>query len=218
MRPSTASARAAHCRTRRIRETLHDSIGHTLTATTIQAALAGDLVASDPDQARRAMDSIEETSRTALEDLDHMLGVLREGTPPREPHYTLADLEALLDRIRHAGVSVDARVTGDRGRVPAPVSREAYRIVQEGLTNAMRHPGPITVRIDVGPHRLDIELTNPIGTEGSRNATSPRGGRGLAGITERVHVLRGEVTAGPVTESADRHWRLAAWLPLESRP
>jgi signal transduction histidine kinase len=226
--PSTAERLAAvqqHAdqlahRNRLARE-LHDSIGHTLTATTIQAAVASTLVDSDPQRARHAMGSIEQASRTALEDLDHVLGVLREGTegtPSRQPQYTLADLDALLGRVRDAGTPVDAVVTGDADRVPAPVSREAYRIVQEGLTNAMRHPGPVTVRISVGPRRLDIELTNPIPADRPVDAAGRRGGRGLAGIAERVHVLRGEVTAGPVTDGADRSWRLTAWLPLRSTP
>jgi signal transduction histidine kinase len=98
------------------------------------------------------------------------------------------------------------------------VSREAYRIVQEGLTNAMRQPGPVTVRISAGPHRLEVELTNPIAPEARVDVLGRRGGRGLAGIAERVHVLRGEVTAGPVTGDTGRYWRLAAWLPLRSTP
>ncbi|MGA8117398.1 MAG: histidine kinase, partial [Actinocatenispora sp.] len=202
----------------RLARELHDSIGHTLTAATIQAAVASNLVDSDPERARRAMDSIEESSRAALEDLDHALGVLREGAAPREPQYSLVDLASLLDRVRHAGTPVDAEITGEPDRVPATVSREAYRIVQEGLTNAMRHPGPVTVRIGIGPDRLVVDLINPIGTEPSTDVDTRRGGRGLAGISERVHVLRGEVSAGPVAGDTGRHWRLTAWLPLRPTP
>ncbi|GAA4217227.1 sensor histidine kinase [Actinocatenispora rupis] len=205
--------RLAH-RNRLARE-LHDSIGHTLTASTIQAAVASNLIDSDPAAARRAMDGIEEASRTALEDLDHVLGVLRDGAAPtREPHRTLADVPALAARVRHAGTPVDVTMTGETAAVPATVSREAYRIVQEGVTNAMRHPGPVTVLVDAGPDRLEITVTNPLPAEAT---TSDRpGGRGLAGIAERVHVLRGEVTAGPVDDG--RYWRLAAWLPVRSAP
>jgi signal transduction histidine kinase len=200
----------------RLARDLHDSIGHTLTATTIQAAVAGTLVDSDPQRARQAMASIEEASRSALDDLDHVLGVLREGASPRQPQHTLADLQALLDRVRHAGTPVDAVVTGEPHRVPAPVSREAYRIVQEGLTNAMRHRGTVTLRISVGAHRLDLELTNPIAADAA--LPGGRGGRGLAGVAERVHVLRGEVAAGPISEGDGRYWKLAAWLPIRSTP
>jgi len=202
----------------RLARDLHDSIGHTLTATTIQAAVASTLIDSDPQRARQTLGSIEQASRTALEDLDHVLGVLREDgerVPSPRPQQTLVDLGALLQRVSDAGTPVDATVTGDLDRVPAPVSREAYRIVQEGLTNAMRHPGQVTVRINVGPDRLDIELTNPVATP---IATKRQGGRGLAGIAERVHVLRGEVSAGPADEDTGLTWRLAAWLPLRSTP
>jgi signal transduction histidine kinase len=199
----------------RLARELHDSIGHTLTAATIQAAVASRFVDSDPNRARHAMNSIEEASRTALEDLDHVLGVLRDGGTTREPRYTMDDLETLLDRVRHTGTTVDAVVAGEPDRVPAAVSSEAYRIVQEGLTNAMRHPGPITVRIDVSPDRLDIALTNPITADPS---AAGRGGRGLAGIAERVRVLRGGVTAGPVTDDTGRYWQLVAWLPLRPKP
>ncbi|MGC4807875.1 sensor histidine kinase [Micromonospora sp. DT233] len=226
--PSTAERLAAVQRhadrlahRNRLARDLHDSIGHTLTTTTIQAAVASTLVDSDPQRARHTLGSIEQASRSALEHLDHVLGVLREGaegTPSRQPQHTLADLDALLQRVRDAGRTIDAVVTGDPGQVPAPVSREAYRIVQEGLTNAMRHPGPVTVRISVGPRRLDIELTNPIPTDRPAETADRRGGRGLAGIAERVHGLRGEVTAGPVDDHAGRFWRLTAWLPLRSAP
>ncbi|HEY3501356.1 MAG TPA: histidine kinase [Actinocatenispora sp.] len=207
--------RLAH-RNRLARE-LHDSIGHTLTAATIQAAVASNLVDSDPVAARRAMDSIEEASRTALEDLDHVLGVLRDGDRPvREPERTLADLPALVARVHHAGTVVDVTVDEATAGVPATVSREAYRIVQEGLTNAMRHPGPVAVRVGLGPDRLEIDVTNPMPAE----APEPDrpGGRGLAGIAERVHVLRGEVTAGPIDGETGRCWRLAAWLPTGHVP
>ncbi|MER7003499.1 histidine kinase [Dactylosporangium sp. NPDC000555] len=202
----------------RLARELHDSIGHTLTAATIQAAVASKLVHSDPERARRAMDSIEEASRAALEDLDHVLGVLREGAPTREPQYTLADVPALLDRVRNAGSTVNAEFSGEQDRVPVAVSRETYRIVQEGLTNAMRHSGPITVRIAIGQDSVDIELTNPIAAAPARSTAGRSGGLGLAGIAERVQVLRGEVTAGPVAGDTGWYWRLAAWLPLRSTP
>ncbi|WP_432989335.1 sensor histidine kinase [Dactylosporangium sp. CA-233914] len=139
-----------------------------------------------------------------------MLGVLREGTASPDPPYTLADLRTLFHRVQRAGTVVDAVIIGAPDQVPAAVSREAYRIVQEGLTNAMRHPGPITVRVSVGSDRLEVELTNPIAS----GAVTERGGRGLTGIAERVHVLRGVVTAGPVTDDNGRRWRLVASLPL----
>jgi signal transduction histidine kinase len=200
-------------RRNRLARELHDSIGHTLTASTIQAAAAGRLMDTDPELARRALGSIEEASRTALADLDHVLGVLREGPAPREPAYTLADLDPLLSRVRHAGAEVDVEVTGDLHRVPATVSREAYRIVQEGLTNVLRHagPAPVTVRLAVGSDRLEVALTNPV----PAGTLSERPGRGLTGIAERVRMLRGDMAAGA---DPGGEWRLTAWLPLPSEP
>jgi signal transduction histidine kinase len=102
---------------------------------------------------------------------------------------------------------------GELGQVPPAVSREAYRIVQEGLTNALRHAGrvPVTLRLVVGAEHLELEMTNPLGTAPATPRT--RGGRGLPGIRERVTVLRGQLTAA----AADgREWRVAVSLPLRA--
>jgi signal transduction histidine kinase len=208
-------------RRNRLARELHDSIGHTLTASTIQAAAAARMLDTDPDMARRALGSIEEASRTALEDLDHVLGVLREGPPPRAPEHTLASIHALVDGVRNAGADVRLDITGDVTRVPATVSREAYRIVQEGLTNALRHAGPVpvTMRLTVRAERLEVELTNPLSSD-PEPARLDRQGHGLAGIAERVRLLRGEVSAGPVAgepgaaRAVASRWVLVAWMPL----
>lgn len=107
----------------RLAHELHDSIGHTLTTTTIQAAVAGEVLSADPVAARAALRSIEESSRAALEDLDYVLGVLREREAETAPTRTLADLPELLDRLRHTGAVVELELSGDpaqvRGRSPA---------------------------------------------------------------------------------------------------
>ncbi|WP_067226360.1 sensor histidine kinase [Streptomyces sp. NBRC 109706] len=193
---------------------LHDSVGHTLTAATVQAAVAGQLLETDPAAARRALTAIEESSRSALDDLDHVLGVLREGRAPTTPEHTLADLAPLLDRLRHTGTDIDARAEGDLTRLPAAVSREAYRIVQEGLTNALRHArhAPVTLRVTAADDWLAIELSNPLPERRIPRAPRPRGGRGLTGLGERVRLLRGEFTAG--RDARKERWRLAARIPL----
>ncbi|MBT2507705.1 two-component sensor histidine kinase [Streptomyces sp. ISL-98] len=203
----------------RLAQELHDSIGHTLTASTIQAAVAGELMDRDPEAARRAMNSIEETSRAAMDDLDHVLGVLREGHAPTTPQRTLADLGPLMERVRQTGAGLHVETAGDLAHVPATVSREAYRIIQEGLTNALRHSNMtgislhITARHDV----LEVELINPVDTTThSRPGREP--GHGLTGIAERVRLLRGEVSAGPTDDPGGTHWRLAARIPLRSAP
>lgn len=102
-------------------------------------------------------------------------------------------------------------------RIPRAVSREAYRIVQEGLTNAVRHAGrvPVTLRISVGDDRLELEMTNPLGTDGAaKPAGTSGGGRGLRGIEERVTALRGQMVAG----SERGRWRVAVQLPMRPVP
>ncbi|WP_283164961.1 histidine kinase [Streptomyces sp. HU2014] len=200
----------------RLAHELHDSIGHTLTATTIQAAVAGEVLGADPVAARAALRSIEESSRAALEDLDYVLGALREQKAGTAPTRTLADLPELLDRLRHAGAVVEPELSGDLARVQGTLSRAAYRILQEGLTNALRHGagGPVAVRVAVAPEALELSVVNRTG-EGAAPAAGrrvfPTSGHGLPGLAERVRLLHGEFEAGP--EGPER-WRLAVRLPV----
>ncbi|MFD4660154.1 sensor histidine kinase [Kitasatospora sp. NPDC058444] len=203
----------------RLAHELHDSIGHTLTAATIQAAVAGEVLADDPVAARAAMRSIEESTRAALEDLDYVLGVLRDEQSGTAPTRTLTDLPELLDRLRHAGAVVVPRTTGDLALVQGTLSRAAYRIVQEGLTNALRHGagGPIELRVAAGPEELELSVVNAVGGgegsgQGGPGASGfPTSGHGLPGLAERVRLLHGEFEAGPYGE---RQWRLAVRLPM----
>ncbi|MFE0022521.1 sensor histidine kinase [Amycolatopsis sp. NPDC059021] len=207
-RAAEAERRAAVLAQRnRLARELHDSIGHTLTTSTIQAAAAAELVEADPQLVRRALGTIEESSRSALEDLDHVLGLLREEPSAKAPQRTLTEIDVLASRARDAGTDVDLAISGPIGELPATVSREGYRIVQEGLTNALRHggSGQVVVVVAAGPAALRIEVVNPL------PGTGPRSGRrGLTGLTERVEALRGELHAGPQGEL----WRLTADIPL----
>ncbi len=249
----------------RVARELHDSIGHSLSVVSIQAAAAQRLLTADPAFADRALSSVTETARRALQDLDYVLGILREpgdpggsGEPivPRvpaesrkttegaRPHddagvaddagdagdaedagdagnagaatmaATLTDLGELISRVEQAGVSIAADTTADSGRLPVAVSREAYRIVQEGLTNVLRHGGTdaATLRIYADSDRLRIEIVNALGRLPGQDGRS--GGRGLAGIAERTAVLGGRMSAGPAGGS----WRLEVELPLRATP
>jgi signal transduction histidine kinase len=196
----------------RLARELHDSVGHALTVTTLQAAAARRVLDTDPEFVRRALAAIEETGRGATEDLDQVVGLLRDQEPVRPaPRLTLSDLDRLVDDARGAGLQVHVDVGGPVDRVPAAVSREGYRIVQEGLTNAARHAGrvPVTLRVAVSERALDVELTNPV--ESGRAGAG--GGRGLDGMRERVALLGGHMTAG-------RHagvWQVAVRLPVGRR-
>ncbi|MGE7434468.1 sensor histidine kinase [Kitasatospora sp. NPDC001175] len=194
----------------RLAQELHDSIGHTLTAATIQAAVAGELLSADPAAARAALLGIEQSARAALDDLDYVLGVLRAEAAGTAPARGLADLPELLDRLRHTGAVVDSELSGDWARLPCTLSREAYRILQEGLTNALRHGGggPIAVRVVAGPGELVLAIVNSLASGNSSNGQ--RGQRGLLGLRERVRLLQGELTAGP----DGSQWQLAVRLPV----
>ncbi|WP_441247176.1 sensor histidine kinase [Kitasatospora sp. McL0602] len=199
----------------RLAHELHDSIGHTLTAATIQAAVAGEVLSADPAAARAALRSIEESTRAALEDLDYVLGVLREEEAATAPSRTLAELPELLARLRHAGAVVEPELSGDLAKVQGTLSRAAYRILQEGLTNALRHGagGPIEVRVAAAPDVLELSVVNRTGAGTGAGAAGafPTSGHGLPGLTERVRLLHGEIEAGP---DGPQQWRLTVRLPV----
>ncbi|WP_328723009.1 histidine kinase [Streptomyces sp. NBC_00247] len=190
----------------RIARELHDSIGHALTVSVVQAGAAS--AADDPEFTRRALLAIEETGRAALDDLERVLRVLREPGASADRRPTLISFEQLLDSARGSGVAVDAEVTGCVDRLPDSLSREGYRILQESLTNALRHAGrvPVRVRIGVERDRLELDVRNPIAETTLR---SPRG-HGLQGMRERARLLGGSAKAGP----HHGEWQVRVSLPL----
>ncbi|NWF28449.1 two-component sensor histidine kinase [Streptomyces sp. PKU-EA00015] len=194
----------------RIARELHDSIGHALTVAVVQAGAAR--AAGNAEFTERALSAIEETGRSALEDLERVLLVLRESGQPVGSRPTLADADRLLESARASGAEVDAEVTGPLTQVPGPVSREGYRIVQEALTNVLRHAGPVPtrVRIAVADGRLELEVHSALAGPVAPVATGSRGS-GLRGIRERAALLGGEATTGP----HEGRWRVRVGLPLD---
>lgn len=191
----------------RLARELHDSVGHALTVAVVQAGAAR--AAGSAEFTEQALAAIEETGRHALEDLERMLGILREDTPPTAGRPTLADAERLLTAARGSGARVTSEVSGALDSVPGPVSREGYRIVQEALTNVVRHAGPVpvSVRIAVGDRAVELEIRNALSGAGGRVSGS---GSGLRGIRERAVLLGGRAEAGAYEDG----WRVRAVLPL----
>lgn len=183
-------------RTRLARE-LHDSVGHALSVVTVQAGAARRTLHSDPGFTEQALTAIEESARTALDDLDHVLGLLRDGDTTRAPQSGLDDLPVLVGAARLAGADVTAELHGAPADVPAVVSREVYRILQECLTNAVRHAGrvPVAMTVAIMAGGLRATVTNPLGAARVQRAG---GGRGLRGMAERAELLGGTFCAGPV--------------------
>lgn len=190
----------------RLAQELHDSIGHALTVTVVQAGAAR--AAGSPEFTDRALAAIEDTGRQALADLERALRLLREDAPQPVDRPTLVDAERLLESARAAGSTVSAELSGPLEAVPGPVSREGYRMVQEALTNVLRHAGPVpvSVRIASDADVLELEIRNALpATPGPGS-----GGRGLRGIRERAALLGGEAETG---QDGDE-WRVSARLPL----
>lgn len=220
-RLAAAERRAAELAVRnRLARELHDSVGHALSAVTLQAGAARRVLgAGEPDLGfvREALTAIEETTRRTVGELDSVLGLLRQGEDDGE--LPGPGLEALDGLLAHSGVRVDCERAGDTARLPEPVSREAYRIVQEGLSNALRHGrsgAPVALRLRTTDEELEITMENPLpGAEGRAFAAvvRPGGGRGLRGVAERAALLGGRSEAGPAPGGAA--WRLSAHLPLD---
>ena len=190
----------------RLARDLHDGIGHALTVISLQAAGGRRVLPRSPEQAGGALQRIEETARAALDELDSMLGLLRDDRP-RVDEPDLSRLPALLAAHRSSGMALVAEVE-PVGDLPALVSGTAYRVVAEALVNASRHagPGPVELRLQRTPDRVVVDTVSPLP---GRPADGSRTGRGLAGMRERVALFGGRLDAGP----DDQSWVLHAEIP-----
>ncbi len=206
----------------RLARDLHDTIGHSLTASLLQATAArrtltptGDRPVQ-PDFARQALEHIETNTRTALSELDRVLSVLgtagQSGDPAPFAAPMLADLDDLLAGLRDGGLPVALVVDGETADVPAGLQELAYRVVQEGTTNVLRHAGcPLTVaQVVRADGLLVVRVCNEAATQLDARP-GPGGGRGLAGLRERTSAAGGTLTAGP---SPSGGFEVSASLPL----
>ncbi|MEW2403381.1 histidine kinase [Streptomyces sp. NPDC046862] len=213
-----ARRRVAEERLRIARE-LHDVIAHHIALITLQAGVAGHLLRTEPDQADTALGHIRDAGRTVLDELSSLLYVLRQpddetdGPQPTEPVPGLSRLGRLLESVTAAGLGVRHRRAGRSRPLPIAVDLAAYRIIQEGLTNAHKHGGHAVadLLVDYRTDALHIEISSPLRTGSSAAPAAVGTGHGLTGMRERAHAVGGSIHAGA---QADGRFRLDARLPL----
>jgi signal transduction histidine kinase len=181
----------------RIARELHDVVSHAIAISVLQARGGRKMLGVDQDAVRRSLDAIEHTNTQALADMRRLLSLLRETDDPggNAPAPSLARLEALLGELRDSGLPVTLSVTGTGTQVPPGVDTSAYRIIQEALTNVVKHAGPATASVSIAYGIDDLEIV--VANTGSAPANGSSRGLGLVGIRERVAVTGGHVSAGP---------------------
>jgi len=202
-------------RTRIARE-LHDVVAHRVSLMTVQAGAAKTVAADDLEGALRAMEAVEQAGRQALDELRHLLGVLRpeadvEGLGPQPG---LADVPRLVDQFGEAGLDVSLTMNGARTDLPARVDLSTYRIIQEALTNVLKHAGPSArteVRVSTENHAVIIEVLD----NGHGATILPGSGHGIGGMRERATLLGGSLDAGPRPGGG---FQVVANLPIGEEP
>ena len=195
-REEAARIAAAEERARLARE-LHDVVSHNIGMIVVQAEAADVLLDRDEQRARQSVHAIEEAGRTALVEMRRLLGLLREeGEAALTPQPTLARVDELAERMRRTGVSVDVRVDGQAVELEPTIDLAAYRVVQEGLTNVLKHAGPCsaTVAVRYRPSAVEVEVVD---SGRGAHAAAPGTGFGHSGLRERVGLLGGTFEAGP---------------------
>ena len=197
----------------RIARELHDVVGHSVSVMTVQASGVRRLLRPDQDREREALLIVERTGREALAEMRRMVGVLRrpEEAPALAPQPSLDHLGRLVEQAREAGLPVELSIEGDAIQLPAGVDITAYRLVQEGLTNLVKHAQATRAEelVNYGESYLEVTVTD----NGSGVGNGDGSGHGLVGIRERVSVYGGELDAGPQPGGG---YRLRAKLPLGS--
>jgi signal transduction histidine kinase len=198
----------------RIARELHDVIAHSMSVIAVQSGVGHHVIDTQPAEARQALAAIEATSRSALTEMRRLLGVLRQEGEPRgslTPAPGLADLSLLLRQVQDAGLKVWVSVDGEREAVPPGIDLSAYRIVQEALTNVIKHAATPEARVTISyrPGSLTVEVASQ--GPGAPGKGDDGSGHGLIGMRERVAVFGGEFAAGP---GADGGFRVRARFPV----
>jgi signal transduction histidine kinase len=198
----------------RIAREVHDTVAHAIAIINVQAGVTAHVLDRRPEGAREALESIEQTSSQALREMRAILGVLRDSNDGRVPHPGLGQIDELTAQARDAGLDIELEGTPPAAPLPSAVGSAAYRILQESITNVIRHVGPtrVTVALDYGIDALEVRVTD----EGRRGAGNGTGGRhepghGIDGMRERCQLLGGELVAGSLPGGG---FEVRARLPL----
>ncbi len=209
--------RAVDAERLRIARELHDVVAHTMATINVQAGVAGHVIESRPEQAADALGAIKQASKEGLRELRGILNVLRQADEhdPTAPAPRLAQLGALIEGIERAGLPATLTVRGDASQLSPTVETAAYRIVQESLTNALRHAGPTTAAVTLSYVDTDLELEildrGDGASPGAGHGASLGAGHGIAGMRERAAAAGGTLDAGPRPGGG---FRVVARLPL----
>jgi signal transduction histidine kinase len=210
-----ATVQAVTAERLRIARELHDMVAHSIGIIAIQAGVGSRVIDTQPAEARNALSAIEATSRETLSGLRRMLGALRRAEPgseseaaPLDPSPGLADLDRLAATTADAGVRVEVQWRGQRRPLPADIDLSAFRIIQEAVTNVVRHAGTGHCRVSID--HQDEELSIEVVDDG-RGCTIAGTGYGVIGMRERVGLLHGDLSVGPRPEGG---FRVAARLPV----
>ncbi|MEV5961604.1 histidine kinase [Kribbella sp. NPDC051952] len=216
----SAARNAVDAERARIAHDLHDIVSHNVSVMVIQAGAARHVLETEPDQAEAALLAVEAAGRDTMAELRHLLGLLApQGTGEDEelsPQPSLSRLSPLIDRIAFAGLPVDVRISGEPRPLPTGVDVTAYRIIQEALTNALKHGDGVKAEVTVryADHALRVEILNtgPSVLTGGRTPVASGEGRGLLGLRQRVAVYGGDLDA---RRRLGGGFRVRAKIPLE---
>jgi signal transduction histidine kinase len=209
-REERARAAVAEERARIARE-LHDVVGHSVSVMTVQASGVRRLLRPEQEREREALLIVEQTGREALAEMRRLVGVLRrpEEAPALAPQPSLQHLDRLVDQVRESGLDVNLKVEGEAAKLPASVDLAAYRLVQEGLTNTLKHAQAHRAEVLVRYGNGEVELV--VADDGNGKGGGDGGGHGLVGLRERIAVVGGELNAGPL---AGGGYEVRARLPM----
>jgi len=211
-REEQARAAVAEERARIARE-LHDVVGHSVSVMTVQASGVRRLLRPEQEREREALLIVEQTGREALAEMRRLVGVLRrpEEAPALAPQPSLQYLDKLVDQVRESGLTVDLKVEGEAAKLPASVDLAAYRLVQEGLTNTLKHAQADRAEVLVRYGNGEVELV--VADDGNGKGGGDGSGHGLVGLRERIAVCGGELETGPRTGGG---YEVRARLPMNS--